>query len=268
MYLMPGHPAQLYPNLVKGNLGDKPFNDFPTEFGTLSPMILAALFVPAFLRLGGSPVRESAFVKSISAFAAASMLVWFATTEYNRDMLPFYPALCILAAWPIDRALAQRAITGWTLTAVTAASVLFAGYLGVTLAQYQLPVVTGRETVDDYLDHGYGGYVAMEYINRRLPEGSSIAFYGNPLGFYSDKPYLWAEAGHSTFIPYDKMTSKDDLLDYFHKNHITHVLVNRAYFTWPPTNGNVPWVNWLYDLTAGQESPVFDDHGVAIYEVH
>jgi len=265
MYLMPGHPASMYPNLGHGNAGNKPFNDFPTEFGTLSPVLLAALFVPAFLRLRNGV--GDAFVKSIAAFAGASMLVWLVTTQYGRYMLPFYPALCIIAAWAVDRALALRTITGWTLGALTGASVIFSGYLAVSLAEVQLPVATGRQTVDDYVGHGYGGYEAMQYINQQLPSGSKIAFYGNPLGFYCNKPYLWAEAGHSTFIPYDKMKSSDDLLAYFRSTHVTHVLVNRQYFNWPPAGDAVPWVNWLYQLTAGQSSPIFDHHGYTIYEL-
>ena len=292
MYLMPGHPAQLYPNLGHGNKGDEPFNNGQTEFGTISPVLLAALFVPAFLRLrrnathpasslgpprtgemryapgppetggGGEP-----FVTGLSAFALVSFVLWLVTMQYNRYLLPIYPALCLLAAWVIDRALDVRSITGWTLSALTAASVAFAAYLGVGALQTQLPVATGRQTVDDYIDHGYAGYPAMQFINNDLPAGSKIVFYGNPLGFYCDKPYLWGEAGHSTFIPYDKMQSAADLLAYFRSTGVTHVLIAPRYFAWPPTPQGPPWTQWLYQLTAGQSSPVFDERGFLIYQL-
>lgn len=275
MYLMPGHPAAvmlpnghtkpIYPFIGHESDGTQPFNNGQTELGTFSPVLLAALFVPAFLRLRASTAVEGACVKALSLFAIASFLIWFATMQYNRYLLPIYPVLCILAAWVIDRALAARSIAGGALAAFTAVSVAAGGYIGLALVQYQLPVATGRESVDEYISHGYGGYPAMQFIDNDLPPDSKIVFYGNPLGFYCDKPYLWGEAGHSTFIPYDKMKSADDLLAYFRAIRVTHVLISRQFFAWPPPPGSAPWVQWVYELTAARSEPVFDERGYVIY---
>jgi 4-amino-4-deoxy-L-arabinose transferase-like glycosyltransferase len=268
-YLMPGHPAPLYPMLGPRNKGTQPFNNFPTELGTLSPVLLAALFVPAFLRLssGESRKTEGALIQGLSLFALASFLLWFATMQYARYLLPFYPVLCILAGWGVDRALALRTITGWALAVFTALSVAVSGYIGLALAQYQLPVATGRQPVAQYVTDGYRGYPAMQFINDQLPADSKVVFYGNPLGFYCDKPYLWGEPGHSTFIPYDKMKSANDLLAYFQSTHVTHVLIDTRGFDWPPSTQSEQWVQWLYQLTGGRSQPVFEQRGFVIYQV-
>jgi hypothetical protein len=107
----------------------------------------------------------------------------------------------------------------------------------------------------------------MQFINDQLPADSKVVFYGNPLGFYCDKPYLWGEPGHSTFIPYDKMKSANDLLAYFQSTHVTHVLIDTRGFDWPPSTQSEQWVQWLYQLTGGRSQPVFEQRGFVIYQV-
>ena len=105
----------------------------------------------------------------------------------------------------------------------------------------------------------------MQYINTQLPAGSKIVMYGNPLGFYCDKPYLWGEPTHGTTIPYDTFHSADDFRTYLHKIGVTHILITPSYF--PLTPGQSGYPGWVYQLTAGTGPPLFSQHGTAVWAV-
>ncbi|MGO8672933.1 MAG: hypothetical protein ACLQVD_16425 [Capsulimonadaceae bacterium] len=257
MYLMPGHAAALYPYLGRGYIGGLAFNNYPSEYATLSPVLLAAVFAP-LLRTRSAPRA----IKALALFALASFVFWFVSMQYGRYLIPVLPVLCLLAAWTIDQCLTLRVVTGWALSAFAVVSVGFSLYLGISLARVQWPVVAGSEPVELYLQHGVQAYSAIEYINRLLPPGSKVVFYGNPLGYYCDKPYLWGETGHSAFIPYNKMHSPADLLAFFHSIGVTHVLIYAPQFDPSPQD---PVYGNLYALTEGASQPVFSDRTTAIF---
>ncbi|BDI31424.1 hypothetical protein CCAX7_34750 [Capsulimonas corticalis] len=256
MYPLPGHSPLSYLFLGKG-LGDKPFNDFQSELVALSPLLLAVLFVPAF-RKGQTP----GLIKALGAFAAVSIVLWFATTQYLRYLLPLVPVLCLIAAWVLVQMREERTVTGWALTGLAALSFGFSGFVGVRLASLQAPVALGQVSNDAYIASGFGAYPALQYVNTQLPSNAKIVFYGNPFGYYCDRPYLWGEAGHSTYIPYSTFQSKDDLLRWYESQGITHVLVNPKFFGLGPGPG---WSGWVYDLTAGSSQPIFQERGVLVF---
>ena len=250
MYLLPGHPP---------SLKFHPFNDFQSPLAALSPLLLAALFFPAFIR-GASGV-----VRALGLYALCSLILWFVTAEYVRYLLPTLPAFCLLAAWVVARVWEARWRSRYALAGLGVCSVAFTLYVGVELVLLQAPVVFGGQSRDDYITHGFPPYPAMQFINQQLPPGTKLVFYGNPFGFYCDKPYLWGDAQHSTFIPYDTFHDADGLRASLAKIGVTHILVN-----WRP--GNFPKdasvggeVGWVYALTDGAGPPLFEAHGVAVY---
>ena len=252
MFLVPGH-LTAYP---------KPFNDYQTPFGALSPVLLGALFFPAFMR--GVSVQ----IKALAAFALASLLLWAGTMQYVRYLLPILPVLCLLAASVLTQAYTLRLKSGYALALLATCSLLFSGYIGTILLSQEAPVVFGQQSQGDYITHGFGPYPAMQFINTQLPPGSKIVMYGNPLGFYSDKPYLWGDATHGTYIPYDTFHSADDLKTYLHKLGVTHILVYEGYFPLNPPKPDAPsYADWVYALTKGTGPPLFSKHGTDIWTV-
>ena len=249
MFLLPGH-VTAYP---------KPFNDYQTTFGALSPVLLAALFFPAFVR------GASAVVKALAAFALGSLFLWAGTMQYVRYLLPTLPVLCLLTGYVVTQAFTLRLKSGYALAALAACSLAFSLYIGGQLLSQETPVVFGQVTHDDYITHGFGPYPAMQFINTQLPANSKIVMYGNPLGFYCDKPYFWGDAIHGIYIPYDKLHSADDLRAYLHKLGVTHILVYEGGF--PLTPGLSGYPAWVYQLTAGTGPPLFSAHGTSVWAV-
>jgi hypothetical protein len=249
MFLLPGHITAY----------QKPFNDYQTPLGALSPVLLAALFFPVFVR------GASAAVKALAAFALCSLLLWAGTMQYVRYLLPTLPALCLLTGYVVTQAFTLRLKSGYALAGLAVCSLAFSLYLGGQLLSQELPVVLGQVSRDDYIQRNFGPYAAMQFINTQLPKNSKIVMYGNPLGFYCDRPYLWGDAIHGTYIPYDTFHSADDLRTYLHKLGVTHILITPKYF--PLTPGLPGYPGWVYQLTAGTGPPLFSEHGTAVWAV-
>lgn len=251
MALLPGH--------VNLTIYSKPFNDKPTPLGAYTPVLLGALFFPVFVR------GTSLSVKALAAFALGSLLLWAGTVQYVRYLLPTLPVLYLLAGYVVVQAYSLRLKSGYALAALGVCSLAFSLLIGVGLLSGEAPVVLGQISRDDYITRGFGPYPAMQFINTQLPANSKIVMYGNPLGFYCDKTYLWGEPTHGTYIPYDTFHSADDLRAYLHKIGVTHILITPTYF--PLTPGMSGYPGWVYQLTAGSGPPLFSEHGTAVWAV-
>ncbi len=248
-------PWNLLMNLLPGHPITKPkqaFNDYQTPLMTLTPVLTAALFFPVFLIR-----RVPTVVKVLACYALASLLLWFVTAQHVRYLLPLLPVLCLLAAWALDLAWTQRTAAGRALTALAACSVLFSAYVGVQLLAKQAPVAFGGASRERFIARGDPAYPAMEFINTRLPANAKVVFYGNPLGFYCDKQYLWGELGHSTYVTDGDDQSPEQLLRRLQALGVTHALVNTANFAFHAKSTTYP--GSVYTLTAGAGPPLFGD---------
>ncbi len=249
MYLLPGH--------LPPSLAFRPFNDFQTPLAALSPLLLAALFFPAFSR-GASGVA-----KAFGLYALCSLLVWFATVEYVRYLLPALPVFCLLAAWVLVEAWEGRWRSRYALAGLGACSLAFTFWVGADLAARQAPVVFGQQSRRDYIMRGFSSYPAMQFINSQLPRNAKVVFYNNPLGFYCERAYFWGDPQHSTYIPYGTFHTAEDLRAYLAGVGVTHLLINHRGFDMKPDATD--YTRWLYALTDGTGPPLFEAHGISVY---
>ncbi len=252
MALPPGHLVGNWP----------PFNEFPSALLSLSPVLLAALFFPAFGR-GDTP----RVIKALAAYALAATLLWFAQTQYVRFLLPLVPVYCLLAAWMLCRAVGGRSVSGYALAALTGASLLWSLSVGLGLARVQAPVALGLQPRADYETRYDGGAGAVGYINTSLPAGAKVVFFGHPLGFACDRPYLWGDQSDYVLTP--AVRSPETLLARLRALGVTYLLVDTHNFPLGP--GDSP-AGWVYALTAGRSAPLYPgptdpDRGVLVYAV-
>jgi len=254
LFLVPGHPTPF----------PKPFNDYQTALQSWSPLLLAALFFPAFLPKNGPKAPPT--VLALGSFALGSGLLWLAAAQYARYLLPALPAFCLLAAWVLVRAVEGRWRAGYALAGLGVLSLGFSLLIGGLLLAVQAPIVLGQEPREAYITHGFAPYPAMQYVNTTLPANAKLVFYGNPLGFYCDRPYVWGEPTHGTFIPYDTFHSAEDLRQFLTAHGYTHLLVSTAYYP-PPAPGANDYTAWVYALTQGSGPPLFFSHGVGVWAI-
>jgi len=252
LFLTPGRPLP-----PRSNAPEKQsFNDhqFPTML--LTPVGLGALFFPMF------GLTASRRVKALALYALGGGLFWFATAQHVRYLLPLLPVLCLLAAWVLVQATAARWRAGYALAALGVGSLALSVGVAANIMRAQGPVALGLTSRAAYLDANEPTYPAMMFINTHLPADARLAFYGCPLGFYCDRPYLWGEALHSAYIPYAQLHSAADLRAWYAAHGITHVLVNPQNFGFAPGG---TWAGWVYQLTARRSAPLFSRHGIQIY---
>ena len=81
--------------------------------------------------------------------------------------------------------------------------------------------VTEPDTQDSYLENHLDVWISPMPSTgsiRTRPRTAGVVFYDEVCGFYLDRPYLWGNAGHSSYIPYDQMKNGNDLTAWMLKN--------------------------------------------------
>ena len=72
----------------------------------------------------------------------------------------------------------------------------------------------------------FDAYRAIEWINQNTPSDFGIALIDEARGFYLDRPYLWANQQHSSYIPYETLRNGVQLSEWFQAHGIQYALVN------------------------------------------
>lgn len=86
----------------------------------------------------------------------------------------------------------------------------------------QLDGASSRET----LHRRFNAFDAMQYINLHSRPSDKVLLYEEVRGFYLDRPYLWANAQHSSYIPYAQFETGPDFIDWMRVNGYTYMLIN------------------------------------------
>jgi len=164
--------------------------------GVLNPILI--LFVPfVFLRRGFR--RDVLFLLGFCGLFM--VLAYFLTEKQVRYILPVIPCLSIVAAVGIHHLVSwlenfpRTSLRRPGVVAVSL-SVVFLLCMNVTyLVRHvkkmdPIPVVSGKETREDYLKRKLRHYRAVDYANRHLPADAVVftMFLGRR-GYYLDRPY-------------------------------------------------------------------------------
>ena len=255
LFLSPGH-ATSWP---------KPFAEFPSPLLSLPPVLLGALFFPAF----GRSTAPTA-IRLLAGYALASLLLWFSQTQFVRFLLPLVPVLCLLTAWALGQAWDARRPSGYALAALAAGSLLWSLGVGGSLAFIQAPVVLGFESPTAYESRYDATSDALRYVNTALPPDAKLALFSDPFGYHCDRPYLWGD--QSAYVVTPAVHSAPDLRVRLHQLGVTHVLIDAKHggldFT---PQGSGPG-GWLYTLTAAHGPPLYPrpedrDRGILVYRL-
>ena len=240
MHLMPGHPTPArYP---------QPFNEFASPLFCGPAAAAGESLLPAF---GSKPAPPA--VKALVVYALGALALWFATTQFVRFLLPLLPLLCLLAAWAVSRAVAARGVSGYALAGFGVCSLLWSLSVAGLLVSVEAPVVLGQVSQDEYRAAQDPGYDALRFVNTQLPSGAKLVLYGHPLGFQSDRPYLWANL-YTSYIPTDRFHSAEDLRRWLTGHGVTHLLIDTTYFQ-PVPDDDKDEQGWVYQLAVAQGPP-------------
>jgi hypothetical protein len=242
--------------------------DVTGDLGWALPLLLLPL---AFV--GWKRDRARAF---LLAYVVAHVAVWASLRPVLRFLYPVFPLVCVLAGDGLGRAVAQGG--RWARTAAVSALALFSlsnavlFYL-VERVRDPFPTALGLEEREDYLNRKLGEtHAAMAFLNRELPEGSRVLFFGDQRGYYCRRPYLapmvllpqplheWAEAAGTG------RALRAKLVEY----GFSHLLVHRREAERVRSYGILKFgarggPAWEELLAA--TPPLYDSGGVAVYRL-
>ena len=181
----------------------------------ISPLFLA--FAPLVLLLPRGNRPPTAVWTGVLAY----VLMWFATSQQARFLLPLMPVVAVLAALGV-LALASRGPRSRLVAAAATTLVLAFGFAASSAYASQFAsVVAGRESKETFLVKKVSLYEGVEWLNRHLTSDDRVA-----LDMWS---LLYLE------IPYVTFGTMGDLLppgagpaatrSFVARNNITHVAV-------------------------------------------
>ncbi len=169
------------------------------------------LAIATFLLVGALGTRrpESRFVL---AWALLTMLAWFVLSQQSR----YLTALAVPAAALLGIHLTGRSLKH-VLPALTVLQALTSAWLMVRL-----------EAVSP---SGFGKppqipFAALAGQLNTMPEVQKVALYDEVFGYFLDKPYMWANPGHSDKFDAD---TAEGLIAQFKASGITHVYHSLAF---------------------------------------
>jgi hypothetical protein len=255
MFPMPGHALPIGVT--------RPFNDLQTPFVCLSPLFLGLLFAP--LMRVRAPRDHKMYIACLGVYAAAFTIIWFFLTQQLRYLLPIVPVYSVLAAHVLVSLVRERSFSGYAALCVQVVVSVSTMLFFLPLAAGQVDVLSGAVTARDYAARSVESVPAFEFLNAQTPRDAGVALFGEPRGFYLNRRYLWAEQGHSLYVPYRSFRSPDDLRHWFLNHGYTFVLVN-----WhnAPLAPGTDAAGMAYALTAGSGAPpVYEDRNVSVYSL-
>lgn len=195
------------------NPGQQTGQGFPT--GAIGFACLIAGFL---LAISGRANREQ---KLTLAMVGLGFLMWYFLSQQSRYLTSLALPLLIIGFAAYDKLKLKQILPA----AVVLQSLATLYLLREMQLMDQLQVVTGKVTPQEYRAKSVGLARWTETLNA-LPPTTKIALYDEVFGFLLDREYMWANPGHSTFIPYDKMNSGEDYAREMKALGFSHVYVN------------------------------------------
>ncbi len=184
--------------------------------------LLVAGFAPLLLFARGLNRRARALL----GYVLFSLLVWCFLSKQTRYLLP----VCApLAAVVVDSLIRLEAASTLRRAALSMAGVSVAAglWLSAQLAAPAWSLLTGHMTHRSFRQIYLPDLApASDFVNT-LPTSARVALLQETRGFYFDRPYFWANEGQHDLIPYARLETGSQLVDYLRQQlGISHILIN------------------------------------------
>ena len=148
-------------------------------------------------------------------------VLWFFLSQQSRYLTSVVVPGAVLAAGAIS-----RLRMGAVLAVGIALQAIYTGWmLWTSQTSDQLQVVLGKVNSDEYQTARISFYPAATSINENQSV-RRVALYDEVFGYLLSKPYLWANPGHSTVIPYARLESGRDFGRELADQGFSHIYMN------------------------------------------
>lgn len=167
---------------------------------------------------------------------------------------------------------------------------LFKGMLPSALSIPEtLPFLTDDDARTKSLSKRLDIYDAEIWLNANTKSTDGVVLYEDVRGFYLDRPYLWGNGEHSSYIPYETLTDGAALTEWLRAKGYRYALlnlkwspanttrqpipddldtVNSVLRSWYPSTGATPWRSLVGDaIQRGVWVPVAALHGCVVLRI-
>jgi 4-amino-4-deoxy-L-arabinose transferase-like glycosyltransferase len=195
----------------------------PTPYTSLGFLWLA------FLPIAALPRERPPGLGSLALVAAFWFVVWSASMQYMRYLVPLLPVLASVGAFGITRIGSRyRSVALVAAAAVVVQAVTLWSH-AVPRAFEQAARVARPDEARAYLSRQVNVYDAQMWLRDHTRKSDGVVLYEETRGFYLDRPVLWGNSPHSTYIPYQTMSTGADLVRWLRSKRVAHALVNLRY---------------------------------------
>lgn len=239
------------------------------EYPAIRPP-LQLLVIPLYLFL-----PKHRLVTTLLCLAAVQLTVWSLGAHLLRYVVQALPALSIVAAYVVERAIrSQRRATiarplavGLMLLALAFPTVIA---VAAALAEDKVSQLVGLESRQAYLDRMLDNGRLVTYLNEDHEGVSRVLLVGDNRGFYLDRP-VWVDVSLEVFqgvaLAPDATTARTRLAE----RGISHVMVNTRDLTWyarfDPEGRMQRWLAGFDAGRAGYLVPVVSNGASTLYRV-
>lgn len=185
------------------------------------PMGAIGIAVLGALMLGMFAGQRGKFERALLAGVLISLGIWFVLTQQSRYILTLTTPLALIAGQ-----LTTRRGFGALMGGISVVQALLSLYLLNTQRfSDQMQVIVGKVSAEEYQARRIPFYLPAQELNK-LGKDSKIALYDEVFGYLLDVPYVWANPGHSTTIPYDTMQTGKDFVEGMRKLGFSNLYLN------------------------------------------
>lgn len=156
------------------------------------------------------------------------LAMWFFLSQQSRYLVIVGFPLAVFAGACVAKLKAGHIVAG----ALVLQALYSVWLVATTSLAPKLPVVLGSQTLEEFRAQRLGGSAAGAAAINALPEGSKVALYDEVFGFLLDRPYFWANPGHSTIIPYPELNDGAAFAAKMRELGFTHAFLNARF--WNP----------------------------------
>lgn len=212
-------------------------------WGAVGPMFV----VSVLLWLFSGKIRQE--ITALLLMIGVVLITWFFLTQQSRYIISLLFPACYLAAGSIA-CLSFRSLAMVGISLQAAYTLFLFGWFGDFQNELRYALFNRREA--DFLSErialGQYAYLRFPFFEgtqaiNKLSESHPVyvALYDETRGYYLDVPYMWANPGHHTLIPYHKISDGNEWIAELRKLGITHVYVNLdpAFVSYPISNSMI-----------------------------
>ncbi|MBX3096057.1 MAG: glycosyltransferase family 39 protein [Fimbriimonadaceae bacterium] len=190
---------------------------FPS--GAVGATVIVVGLAAAALRVGGR--RE----RLVLATVGVALLAWYLLSQQTRYLTVIAVPIALVGSDALS-SIRKREFATVALAVVVVGQWLYTvGMVYKMETETRMLVVTGQASPVAYRNAFIPFAEDAEKLNQ-LPETSKIALYDEVFGFLLDRPYMWANPGHSKTIPYDPLSSGEEYADAMRGLGFTHIYLS------------------------------------------